>query len=160
MEQAEAGGPPSLRATKCAIVAATAAMASIAGMTTLANDISEKTKIVTDYLTSEGLDEASFDAGGLAELPIPPENESRFKARLELAAAMKELCMKARGGAAGYGLELGVDAYPWAVLDVATVVDGGVAPRPRVIFIIFSQSVTVPFPPYCFTAQTEVAAAV
>lgn len=66
-------------------------MASIERMTALATEISEKTKIVADYLSSKGLDAASFDANGLAEFPIPPEDEIPSKARLELAAATKEL---------------------------------------------------------------------
>lgn len=60
-------------------------------MTTLADEISENTKIVTDYLASQGLDAASFDTDGLAEFPIPPEEEVASKARLRLVAATKEL---------------------------------------------------------------------
>lgn len=66
-------------------------MASINRMTVLAKEISEKTTIITGYLTSKGLEAASFDVNGLAEFPIPPENEIPFKARLDLAAATKEL---------------------------------------------------------------------
>ncbi|KAB5518887.1 O-methyltransferase-domain-containing protein [Coniochaeta sp. 2T2.1] len=66
-------------------------MASIKRMTELAQEITEKTKVVTDYLTSRGLEAASLDAGGLAEFPISPEDEVPFKARLELVAATKEL---------------------------------------------------------------------
>jgi hypothetical protein len=60
-------------------------------MTALATEISEKTKIIAEYLSSKGLDAASFDTNGLAEFPIPPEAEIPSKARLELAAATKEL---------------------------------------------------------------------
>lgn len=66
-------------------------MASINRMTSLAEVISAKTKIVTDYLASNGLEAASLDVDGLAEFPIPPEDEVPFKARLELVAATKEL---------------------------------------------------------------------
>ncbi|KAK0640600.1 O-methyltransferase-domain-containing protein [Cercophora newfieldiana] len=66
-------------------------MASINRMTTLAKEISENTAIITDYLTSKGLEAASFDVNGLAEFPIPREDEVPFKARLDLAAATKEL---------------------------------------------------------------------
>jgi len=66
-------------------------MASINRMTTLAKEISEKTTIIVDYLTSRGLEAASFDVNGLAEFPIPPEDDVPFKARLDLAAATKEL---------------------------------------------------------------------
>lgn len=66
-------------------------MASVERMTALAKEISDKTAIITDYLTSKGLEAASFDVNGLAEFPIPPEDEVAFQARLELAAATKEL---------------------------------------------------------------------
>ena len=66
-------------------------MASVNRMTVLSQDIAEKTTIITDYLTSKGLEAASFDVNGLAEFPIPPEDETPFKARQELAAAAKEL---------------------------------------------------------------------
>ena len=60
-------------------------------MTALSRDISEKTKIITDYLTAKALDAASFDVNGLAEFPIPPEDEEPYKARLDLIALTKEL---------------------------------------------------------------------
>ncbi|KAK3693077.1 O-methyltransferase-domain-containing protein [Podospora appendiculata] len=66
-------------------------MASVARMTALASEIAQKTQIITDYLTSQNLAAASFDVDGLAEFPIPPEEEVPFKARLDLAAATKEL---------------------------------------------------------------------
>jgi hypothetical protein len=66
-------------------------MASINRMTALAKEISEQTAIITDYLSSKGLEAASYDVNGLAEFPIPPEDEVPFKARLDLAAATKEL---------------------------------------------------------------------
>ncbi len=65
--------------------------ASVERMATLATHIAEKTKIITDYLTAKGLEAASFDAGGLAEFPIPSEDEAPFKARLELVALTQEL---------------------------------------------------------------------
>lgn len=66
-------------------------MASIQRMTRLAEEIAEKTKIVTDYLSSKGLEAASLAADGLAEFPISPEDDVPFKARLDLVAATKEL---------------------------------------------------------------------
>ncbi|KAK3937964.1 S-adenosyl-L-methionine-dependent methyltransferase [Diplogelasinospora grovesii] len=66
-------------------------MASIERMTTLAKEISDKTTVITEYLTSKGLEAASYDVNGLAEFPIPPEDAIPFKARLELAAATREL---------------------------------------------------------------------
>jgi len=66
-------------------------MASINRMTALAKEISDKTTIITEYLTSKGLEAASYDVDGLAEFPIPPDEEVPFKARLDLAAATKEL---------------------------------------------------------------------
>lgn len=67
------------------------ATASVERMASLAAQISEKTKIITDYLTAKGLEAASFDAGGLAEFPIPSQDEVPFKARLELVALTQEL---------------------------------------------------------------------
>jgi hypothetical protein len=66
-------------------------MASLDRMTALAKDISEKTAIITDFLASKGLEAASYDVDGLAEFPISPEDKVPFQARLDLAAATKEL---------------------------------------------------------------------
>ncbi|KAK0629364.1 O-methyltransferase-domain-containing protein [Bombardia bombarda] len=60
-------------------------------MTALANEISHKTQIITEYLSSRGLEAASFDVNGLAKFPIPPQDQIPFRARLELASAAKEL---------------------------------------------------------------------
>lgn len=60
-------------------------------MTQLSNDIAKNSKIITDYLSSKGLEAASFDVNGLDEFPIAPSDEVPFKARLELIAATKEL---------------------------------------------------------------------
>jgi hypothetical protein len=57
----------------------------------LSNTITECSKIVTDYLTTKGLEAPSFDVNGLAEYPIPPSDEAPFKARLKLIEATKEL---------------------------------------------------------------------
>jgi hypothetical protein len=67
------------------------ATTSVERMANLAAQIAEKTKIITDYLTANGLEAASFDADGLAEFPIPSEDEAPFKARLELVALTQEL---------------------------------------------------------------------
>ena len=67
------------------------AAASVQRMTTLSQEIADKTKIITDYLSSKGLEAASFDVNGLAAFPIPPEDEEPYKARLELVALTKEL---------------------------------------------------------------------
>ena len=66
-------------------------MGSVQRMSALAEEIAAKTKIVTEYLSSRGLEAASLDADGLAEFPISPQDEVPFKARLELIAATKEL---------------------------------------------------------------------
>ncbi|KAK0617718.1 hypothetical protein B0T14DRAFT_498681 [Immersiella caudata] len=66
-------------------------MASVDRMTALAKEISGKTAIITDFLTSKGLEAASYDANGLAEFPYSPKDEAVFQARLNLAAATKEL---------------------------------------------------------------------
>ena len=64
---------------------------SVERMTTLATQIAEKTKIITDYLTAKNLEAASFDVNGLAEFPIPSEDKVPFNARLELVALTQEL---------------------------------------------------------------------
>lgn len=63
----------------------------------LSNVISEKTKVLTDYLASKGIEPPSFDVDGLAEYPISPEETVPFEARLELIAATKELYALAHG---------------------------------------------------------------
>ncbi|KAL6837948.1 O-methyltransferase domain-containing protein [Trichoderma camerunense] len=64
---------------------------SVQRMTTLSEEISAKTKIVTDHLTAKGLDAASFDVNGLVEFPISQDDEEPYKARLDLIALTKEL---------------------------------------------------------------------
>lgn len=64
---------------------------SINHITTLSQQILEKSKILTDYLTYNGLDAASFDVNGLEDFPISPDNQDVFKARFELVALTKEL---------------------------------------------------------------------
>lgn len=64
---------------------------SIERITTLSQKISEKSKILTDYLTSKGLDAASFDVNGLDDFPISPDAQEVFTARFELVALTKEL---------------------------------------------------------------------
>jgi len=65
--------------------------ASLERMATLAHEITEKTKIITDYLSSNGLEAASFDVNGLAEFPVSPKDEEPYQARLELISLTKEL---------------------------------------------------------------------
>jgi hypothetical protein len=60
-------------------------------MTKLSDEISKNTKIITEYLSSKGLEAASFDVDGLDEFPISPKDDAPFKARLDLIAATKEL---------------------------------------------------------------------
>lgn len=64
---------------------------SVQRMTTLSEEISAKTKIITDHLTAKGLDAASFDVNGLVEFPISQDDEEPYKARLDLIALTKEL---------------------------------------------------------------------
>lgn len=67
------------------------ASASVQRMTALAEQIQEKTKIIADFLTSKGLDAASFDVNGLAEFPISAENRVPHKARQDLIGLTQEL---------------------------------------------------------------------
>ncbi|KAK4222706.1 O-methyltransferase-domain-containing protein [Podospora fimiseda] len=64
---------------------------SVTRLTDLANEISRNTAIITEYLASKSLPATSFDADGLAELPIPPEDKIPLQARFDLAAPTKEL---------------------------------------------------------------------
>jgi hypothetical protein len=66
-------------------------MSSLDRMTQLSSDIAKNTKIITEYLSSKGLEAASFDVNGLDEFPISPTEDVPFKARLDLIAATKEL---------------------------------------------------------------------
>lgn len=67
------------------------APASVERMAAIAQDISKKTKIITDYLSANGLEAPSFDVDGLAEFRIPPSEEEPHKARLDLIGLTKEL---------------------------------------------------------------------
>lgn len=60
-------------------------------MTDLAQLIAEKTTIITDHLSANNLDAASFDVDGLAAFPISPDDEKPYKARMELISLTKEL---------------------------------------------------------------------
>jgi hypothetical protein len=67
------------------------ALASVQRMSALAEQIQQKTKIVTDFLTSKGLDAASFDVNGLSEFPISSDDAVPHKARQELIGLTKDL---------------------------------------------------------------------
>lgn len=67
------------------------ATASVERMTVLAEEISRKTKVITEYLASKGLEATSFDVQGLAQFPIDPSEGEPYNARLELIALTKEL---------------------------------------------------------------------
>lgn len=67
------------------------APASVERLTALSQAIAEKTAVITDYLTSNGLEAASFDVDGLAVFPIPIAAEKPYNARLDLIALTKEL---------------------------------------------------------------------
>jgi hypothetical protein len=66
-------------------------MASLNRISTLSDEIAKNSKILTNYLSSKGLEAPSFDVDGLDEFPISPNDEVPFKARLDLIAATKEL---------------------------------------------------------------------
>jgi hypothetical protein len=66
-------------------------MSSLKRITDLSDEISKNSKILTDYLSSKGLEAASFDVDGLDEFPISAADEEPYKARLNLIAATKEL---------------------------------------------------------------------
>jgi hypothetical protein len=66
-------------------------MASLDRLSTLSNEIAKNTNILTDYLSSKGLEAPSFNVNGLDEFLISPNDEVPFNARMELIAATKEL---------------------------------------------------------------------
>jgi hypothetical protein len=66
-------------------------MSSLKRITDLSDEISKNSKILTDYLSSKGIEAASFDVDGLDEFPISPADEEPYKARLKIIAATKEL---------------------------------------------------------------------
>lgn len=72
-------------------------MASVKRMTDLAHQISEKTKVITDYLSSRGLEAASFDVEGLIDFPFSPQDEEVCNARSDLIGLTKELHDTAKG---------------------------------------------------------------
>jgi hypothetical protein len=72
-------------------------MAASDRLATLSSVISEKTKIISEFLASKGIEAPSFDVDGLADYSISPNDTAAFDARLELIAATKELYALAHG---------------------------------------------------------------
>lgn len=64
---------------------------SVANLADLAQTIHEKTKIVTQYLTSHDLEAPSWDVNGVQEFPIPEGEHEAYNARVDLLAATKQL---------------------------------------------------------------------
>ncbi|KAK8056578.1 O-methyltransferase- family 2 [Apiospora rasikravindrae] len=64
---------------------------SIERMEQLSALISDKTKLLTDFLASKGLDAPSFSLDELADLPVSSDDNKPFKARSELIKATREL---------------------------------------------------------------------
>ncbi|OGM47231.1 O-methyltransferase [Aspergillus bombycis] len=63
----------------------------------LSNLIAEKTKVISDFLASKGLEPPSFDVDGLADYAISADDKEAYEARLELIAASKELYALSHG---------------------------------------------------------------
>ncbi|KAM7215889.1 S-adenosyl-L-methionine-dependent methyltransferase [Rhypophila decipiens] len=72
-------------------------MASLERMRSLASEVAEKTRIITDYLASKGLEATSHDVDGLADFPIPPSDVEPYMARLDLISATRELYLLSLG---------------------------------------------------------------
>jgi len=72
-------------------------MTSLERMRALADEIAEKTRIITDYLADKGLEAASFDVDGLDDFPIPPADFVPYMARLDLMSATRELYLISLG---------------------------------------------------------------
>lgn len=66
-------------------------MAHLERLVELGDGISSTARLLTSYLSSKGLDAASFDVDGLAEYPIPPEDKQAVNHRESLIAMTKEL---------------------------------------------------------------------
>ncbi|EON63934.1 hypothetical protein W97_03162 [Coniosporium apollinis CBS 100218] len=66
-------------------------VSSSSRLTRLSTLIFQRTAQIAEYLKLKGLGESSFDANGLAELPIAKEDAEVQKARVELIDATKEL---------------------------------------------------------------------
>jgi len=60
-------------------------------ITQLADEISQTSKIIADYLASKNLPAPTFDEDGLTELSISPDDKEAYSARSKLVAATKEL---------------------------------------------------------------------
>ncbi|KAL4915048.1 hypothetical protein BDW62DRAFT_219692 [Aspergillus aurantiobrunneus] len=72
-------------------------MAPVNRLVQLSDIVSQKAKVITDFLASKGVEVPSFDVDGVAEYPITPNDTEAFDARLELIAASKELYALAHG---------------------------------------------------------------
>lgn len=53
--------------------------------------VSEKTQLLTDFLSTKGRNAPSLSADELAEFPISPDDSEPFKARMVLIEATREL---------------------------------------------------------------------
>jgi hypothetical protein len=60
-------------------------------LTELSISISENTKIITEYLSSKGLEATSFSVDGLRELPLDPKDQEVQLARSKLMSATQDL---------------------------------------------------------------------
>lgn len=65
--------------------------ASVKRVTELAQQVLEKPKVFTDYLSARELEGASFDVEGFAAFPMPPEDEVAYNTSNGLVKATKEL---------------------------------------------------------------------
>ncbi|GMF77471.1 unnamed protein product [Aspergillus oryzae] len=72
-------------------------MASPNRLTVLSNVIAEKTKVISDFLASKGVEPPSFDVDGQADYAISADDKEAYEARLELIAASKELYALSHG---------------------------------------------------------------
>ncbi|QMW48518.1 O-methyltransferase [Aspergillus flavus] len=66
-------------------------------LTVLSNVIAEKTKVISDFLASKGVEPPSFDVDGQADYAISADDKEAYEARLELIAASKELYALSHG---------------------------------------------------------------
>lgn len=66
-------------------------MSSIANLSDLSTEISENTKIITSYLSANGLEATSFSIDGLYDLPLNPKDKEVQLARSKVIAATKDL---------------------------------------------------------------------
>lgn len=98
-------------------------MSSLEKLTTLSDTITKNTKILTDHLSSKGLEAPSFAIDGLIEFPITSSEEVPWRAREELirdTLELHDLVVGPREGLRGLGWDVSLyfPTFFWLMLGV------------------------------------------